>query len=129
MKNYEENGSLVICLEGRIDSTNAQATQEEIVQLLDSRQGEDFLFDAEDLSYISSAGLRVLLSVHNQYKTGLTVRNVSPEIYEILEVTGFSTFLKVKKKPRAISVEGCPVIGKGAIGEVYRLDADTVVKV
>lgn len=44
-------------------------------------------------------------------------------------MTGFSTFLKVKKKPRAISVEGCPVIGKGAIGEVYRLDADTVVKV
>ena len=50
-------------------------------------------------------------------------------MYDILEVTGFSTFLNVSRKPRTISVKGCPLIGKGAIGEVYRLDADTIVKV
>ena len=129
MKSYEENGLLVICLEGRIDSSNAQETQEEINRILTENPGKDLLFDAENLSYISSAGLRILLSVHKTIKPVITLRNVSPEVYDTLEVTGFSTFLNVKKKPRTISVEGCPVIGKGAIGEVFRLDADTIVKV
>ena len=129
MKTREESNLLVICLEGRIDSTNAQETQEEINRILKENTEKDFLFDAENLTYISSAGLRILLSVHKNIKPGVTLRNVSPEVYDTLEVTGFSTFLNVKKKPRSISVEGCPLIGKGAIGEVYRLDADTIVKV
>lgn len=129
MKTREESNLLVICLEGRIDSTNAQETQEEINRILKENTEKDFLFDAENLTYISSAGLRILLSVHKSIKPGVTLRNVSPEVYDTLEVTGFSTFLNVKKKPRSISVEGCPVIGKGAIGIVYRLDADTIVKV
>ena len=129
MKSFEENSLLVICLEGRIDSSNAQEMQEEIDRILMENPGKDFLFDAENLAYISSAGLRILLKVHKNVKSGVTLRNVSPEVYEVLEVTGFTTFLNVKKKPRAISVEGCPVIGKGAVGEVYRLDADTIVKV
>lgn len=129
MNSYEENGRLVICLDGRVDSNNAPETEEEINRLLEGNPGKEFLFDAEGLSYISSAGLRVLLAVRKKTGSGFTVRNVSPEVYDVMEVTGFSTFLKVKKKPRAISVEGCPLIGKGAVGEVYRLDADTIVKV
>ena len=68
MKSYEENGLLVICLEGRIDSSNAQETQEEINRILTENPGKDLLFDAENLSYISSAGLRILLSVHKTSK-------------------------------------------------------------
>ena len=129
MRTYEENGRLVICLAGRIDSGNAPKTEEEVKSILAENQGKEFLFDAEDLSYISSAGLRVLLTVHKKTDGGFTIRNVSPEVYDTLEMTGFSTFLNVKRKPRTISLEGCPMIGKGAIGEVYRLDADTIVKV
>ena len=129
MKSHEENGRLVICLDGRIDSSNAPETEKEINRLLAENRGKEFLFDAEDLSYISSAGLRVLLAVRKKTGGGFTVRNASPEVYDVMEVTGFSTFLNVKKKLRTISVEGCPVIGKGAVGEVYRLDADTIVKV
>lgn len=129
MKSSVENNLLIIRLEGRIDSSNAQETQEEINRILKENPGMDFLFDAENLSYISSAGLRILLSVHKTVKPGFTLRNVSPDIYDLLEMSGFITFLDVKKKPRTISVEGCPLIGKGAIGEVYRLDADTIVKV
>ena len=129
MKSYEEDGRLVICLEGRIDSANAKNMEEEIFRLLAENRGKAFLFDAENLAYISSAGLRVLLVVHKKTGERFTVRNVSPEVYDVMEVTGFSTFLNVKRKPRTISVEGCPEIGKGAIGVVYRLDEDTIVKV
>jgi uncharacterized protein (TIGR02172 family) len=129
MKSSVENNLLIIRLEGRIDSSNAQETQEEINRILKENPGMDFLFDAENLSYISSAGLRILLNIHKTVKPGFTLRNVSPDIYDLLEMSGFITFLDVKKKPRTISVEGCPLIGKGAIGEVYRLDADTIVKV
>ena len=53
---------------------------------------------------------------------------MSPEVYEILEITGFTQILNVVRKPRRISVKGCPVIGRGAVGTVYRLDEDTIVK-
>ena len=129
MKTYEEKGRLVISLEGRIDSSNSKETEAEIKRILEENAGKEFLLDAGDLEHISSAGLRVLLELHKNSGTGITIRNVSMEIYEILDVTGFTTFMKVKKKPRTVSVEGCPVIGKGAVGEVYRLDVDTIVKV
>ena len=59
----------------------------------------------------------------------LEIRNVSPEVYEILEMTGFTELMNVKKRLREVSVDGCPVIGRGYYGTVYRLDADTIVKV
>ena len=113
MKTYEEKGRLVISLEGRIDSSNSKETEAEIKRILEENAGKEFLLDAGDLEHISSAGLRVLLELHKNSGTGITIRNVSMEIYEILDVTGFTTFMKVKKKPRTVSVEGCPVIGKG----------------
>ena len=70
MKSSVENNLLIIRLEGRIDSSNAQETQEEINRILKENPGMDFLFDAENLSYISSAGLRILLSVHKTVKPG-----------------------------------------------------------
>lgn len=129
MKHCTENDSLVIFLEGQIDSSNARAAEEEIGRILGENPGRDIIFDADKLDYISSAGLRVLLAVHKKTENVVLVRNASAAVYEILDVTGFATFMDVKRKPREISVEGCPLIGKGAVGEVYRLDADTIVKV
>jgi hypothetical protein len=57
------------------------------------------------------------------------VREVSPEVYEILDMTGFTVLLDVRKRLRKIDVDGCEVIGRGAYGTVYRIDADTIVKV
>ena len=128
MKTYEDNGYLVICLEGRIDSSNAQETEEEIHRLIAANPGKEFMFDAGELTYISSAGLRIFLRIHQTVRPGVIIRNVTPEVNGILETTGFSTFLDIRKKPRVISLEGCPIIGKGAVSDVYRLDADTVVK-
>ena len=109
-------------IKGKIDSTNAPEFEKEIMAALPTE------IDASGLEYISSAGLRVLLKLTKTVGE-VTLNNVSGEVYEILDVTGFTTILNVKKALREISVEGCELIGEGGNGAVYRLDNDTIVKV
>ena len=124
-----ENSCLVIRLAGRIDSANAAETEKEIWAAIRAHPGLPFLLDAAKLSYLSSAGLRILLALTKETTERLVLRNVSPEVYDILSLTGFTSVLEARRRLREISVEGCPVIGRGAIGTVYLLDADTIVKV
>ena len=70
-------------------------------------------------------GLRVLLKLRQMQKH-LEITDVSPEVYDILEVTGFVELLDVKKKFREVSIENCELIGKGGIGSVYRISEDEI---
>ncbi len=118
---------LTIKLSGRIDSGNAQKTEEDIQEQLEKNSADSINLDAENLDYISSAGLRVILRLKKEYKD-LSIINVNSKVYEILEMTGFTEMMNVKKAYRVVSVEGCEVIGEGANGKVYRIDSDNVVK-
>lgn len=120
---------LTINLSGRIDSNNAEEIESEISSQLAKFSGETPIFDAENLSYISSAGLRILLKFRKMSGGKLDVINASDDVYNIFEVTGFNELFNVRKKLREISVEGCPIIGEGHFSVVYRLDSDTVAKV
>lgn len=119
---------IIIPLKGRIDSNNAASVEEDIFRRLGDDPGISVEIDMTDLEYISSAGLRVLLKV-KKHNNDLTVTNVSSEVYEIFDVTGFSEMMKVEKAYRTISVDGCDVVGVGFNGTVYRIDNDTVIKV
>ncbi len=91
------NGSeLKLGLEGRLDTVTAPELEEQIKSGLDSV--ETLIFDLSNLEYISSAGLRVLLSAQKiMNKQGkMIVKNVSEEVNEILEVTGFLDILTVE---------------------------------
>ena len=90
-------------------------------------EGTEIVFDAKNLEYISSAGLRLLLKVRKMQKE-LLITDVSVEIYEIFKVTGFSEIMNVQKAFREISIENAEVIGKGGHGKVLRLNGDTIVK-
>ena len=129
MRSFTENGTLTLVLEGRIDTTNAPEFEKEALDALAANAGMAVVLDADGLAYISSAGLRVLMKLRKQAGAGLTVRNVSPEVYEIFETTGFTELLEVKKRLREISVEGCELIGSGGYGKVYRIDPETIVKI
>ena len=118
----EKDGIVTIFLEGRIDSGNATQVEKKILGLMDENPGKEISFDAEKLDYISSAGLRVLLKVQKAKAKPVMISNVSGEVYDIFETTGFTQLLNVRKKYRQISVDGCEIIGKGAYGTVYRLD-------
>ncbi|WP_044932688.1 STAS domain-containing protein [Butyrivibrio sp. AC2005] len=88
--------TLVVGLEGRLDTTTAPTLEEELKASLSGV--ENLEFDLAKLEYISSAGLRVLLSSQKTMnKQGkMVVKNVSEEVNEIFEVTGFSDILTIE---------------------------------
>ena len=57
------------------------------------------------------------------------MENVTPEVFDILDMTGFTQLLTVRKALRQVSVEGLTEIGHGQNGHIYRMDPDTIVKV
>lgn len=119
---------LVLELSGRIDSTNALQVEEAVKSACDSNNHENVIVDLENLEYISSAGLRIVLRLRKD-NPELKLINASTEVYEILDMTGFTEMMTVEKAYRRVSVEGCEIIGRGANGMVYRLDPDTIIKV
>ena len=127
--NFKAEGSrITVFFEGHIDSANAPQVEQEVNQAKNSGAFTDATLDCEKLEYISSAGLRIILRLRKDIPT-LRLINVAPEVYEILDTTGFTEMMEVQKAYRVISVDGCEVIGQGANGKVYRIDRDTIVKV
>lgn len=123
------DGSIMtVFLKGHIDSGNAPDVETEIREAISANEVTGIVVDAEELEYISSAGLRIILRLRKEYPD-LAIINVNKDVYEVLEMTGFTEMVNIQKAFRRISVDGCEVIGQGANGKVYRIDADTIVKV
>ena len=120
-------GTNIIKLTGRIDTSNASEWEQKIIQQFSAETVN--AFDASELEYISSAGLRVLMKVRKQAAKEMQIFDVSPEVYDIFDMTGFTELFKVEKRMRELSVDGCEIIGKGFYGTVYRIDPETIVKV
>lgn len=131
MKVTIEDNVMTIFLKGRIDTNNALQTENELFSVVKSAPEavDQFILDSSELEYISSAGLRVLMKMRKNFGENIRVIGVSPEVYDIFDLTGFTEILKVEKRYREISVEGCEVIGTGFYGTVYRVDPETIVKV
>ena len=90
----KNNGILAVALDGRLDTTTAPE--------LDSFLGENYdgtgsiVIDCEKLSYISSAGLRVLLSAQKKTKGAMKLTNVCELVMEVFEMTGFADILEIE---------------------------------
>ena len=123
-----DNNVIKVKLEGRIDSGNSAAVEKEINEAMQGKQPSAVIIDAEDLEYISSAGLRIILRLRKAHPD-LSIINTKSDVYEILEMTGFTEMMKIEKAYRKVSIEGCEEIGRGANGSIYRIDKDNVVKV
>ncbi len=128
MRSDFKEGTLTINLDGRIDSNNAHNVEEEIQAIIDDTRPDYLVLNAAKLEYISSAGLRILLHFKKNYPN-FTITEVSSEVYEILDMTGFTQMITVEKAYRVVDVTGCEEIGRGANGTIYRIDQDNVVKV
>ena len=95
--NKTMNGNaLTIALEGRLDTTTAPELEQALKESLDSAQ--ELIMDFSRLDYISSAGLRVLLSAHKTMRTkgGMKVVNVNEIVKEVFDVTGFADILDIE---------------------------------
>jgi len=123
-----EDGMLIVQIQGKIDSNSAPGFEKELFDVVSKNPDLETVLDAGKLEYISSAGLRVLMKLRKQHDK-LVMINVSRDVYEIMEVTGFTELFTIRKALRELSVEGAELIGKGGNGAVYRLDKETIVKV
>ena len=118
---------LYIAIEGRIDASNAAQAEEKIFAIKNDNPGKHTVIDADNLEYISSAGLRVILRLRKE-EPKLAIINVAPDVYDVFDMTGFTDMVTVEKAYQRMSVEGCEFIAKGANGAVYRYDAETILK-
>ncbi len=90
-----ENTTLNIALEGRLDTVTAPELEAELKASLSGIT--ELNFDFKDLQYISSAGLRVLLSARKTVgnAAAVVIHNASEEVKEVFEITGFSDILTI----------------------------------
>ncbi|MCR5154450.1 MAG: STAS domain-containing protein [Lachnospiraceae bacterium] len=91
-----DGSKLTVSVSGRIDTTTAPLLETELKTSLNDVT--DLVFDLEGLEYISSAGLRVLLSaqkVMNKQGT-MVIHNANEEVYDVFDVTGFVDILTIE---------------------------------
>ena len=122
------DGTLTISFSGHIDVDGAARLQEQALPLVRQTDCDEVAIDCRDITYLSSAGLRLLLNISKQCPQ-IHLIEVTPEVYEVFDMTGLTEILDIRKAYRRVSVEGCPVIGEGANGRVYRLSPETICKV
>lgn len=93
----QENGNqLTVALEGRLDTTTSPELEADLKSSLTGVT--DLTFDFAELKYISSAGLRVLLSTQKimNRQGSMTITHVNETVMEVFEVTGFSDILTIE---------------------------------
>ena len=94
----EQDGNIVAILEGSLDTAVAPDTEKALSPLNDV-EGKDIIIDCTDLEYISSAGLRIFLSIlqNVQEKDGhVYIRNINDNVRAIFAITGFSNIFEFK---------------------------------
>ena len=84
----KNGGEMTVSLNGRLDTVTAPDLETVLSANYDGISS--IVFNCEELSYISSAGLRVLLSAHKRMKGGMKLVSVSELVREVLEMTGFA---------------------------------------
>ena len=92
----QDGDALSVALEGRLDTVTAPQLEGELRSSVDGIK--TLTFDLTDLEYVSSAGLRVLLSAQKvmNRQGDMKVCNVQPEVMESFEVTGFADLLNIE---------------------------------
>ena len=92
-----QGGATVIKISGNLDGNTVNDAQEKIMPLVTSK-GLGLVLDLKDCGYISSAGLRLLLMAAKQLAAqdgALVLSGLSPEVKDVMEMTGFNNFFKM----------------------------------
>ncbi|MBQ6496927.1 MAG: STAS domain-containing protein [Firmicutes bacterium] len=97
IKKEQQENKLTVKVSGRLDTTTAPELESSLQESLDGVQ--DLTLDFSDLEYISSAGLRVLLSTQKKMNTqgNMRLTGVNEVVMEVFELTGFSEILTIEK--------------------------------
>ena len=90
----KKDSELIVALDGRLDTLTAPELESFLVENYEGVAS--LIFDCEKLSYISSAGLRVLLTAHKRMNGAMKLTNVCELVMEVLEMTGFADILVIE---------------------------------
>ena len=90
----KSNGILTVALDGRLDTTTAPELEKFLGENYDGTGS--IVIDCEKLSYISSAGLRVLLAAQKKTKGAMKLIGVCELVMEVFEMTGFADILVIE---------------------------------
>lgn len=90
----KNESTLMLVLDGRLDTVTAPELQAAIDEQIDGVS--NIVMDCKDLAYISSAGLRVLLTARKTIQGDLILNNVAPSVQDVLEITGFVDILTIE---------------------------------
>ena len=96
----KEGGKTIIKTDKRIETMNASQFEKDIESAL-QEQGVDLEMDCTELEYMASSGLRIIQKIMRTVmmkKGQFKLTNVSPEIYKVLAMTGFTKFMTVEQK-------------------------------
>lgn len=128
MKFELKNNIITLFFEGELNSSNSENVELDIEHTLEGKSFSSMILNFSKLVYISSAGLRLVLKLKQKYKD-VKITEVTLEVYDILQMTGFVDILPVSKALKEIDVSNAEVIGTGYFSTVYRVDKDTIIKV
>ena len=84
----KNNGELIVMIDGRLDTVTAPELESFLGKHYEGTTS--LTFDCDKLVYISSAGLRVLLTAHKRMKGAMKLTHVNELVMEVLEMTGFA---------------------------------------
>ena len=125
-----EEDKVSIVMPERINESNAEGFKNQMVSIQRLHSDIKPEVDCTDLKYISSSGLRVLLTAQKKWgKDKITLKNVRKEVNEILEMTGFDDIFHVTRPLKKVELGDCVKIGDGINGTLYRLSKGLMVKV
>ena len=98
IKEITYNGAFAVALSGHITSANAAQIEEALMALIEGRSDKELVLDAEQLEYISSAGLRVILKAQKQMNVqgSMKLIGVNEAIMEVFDITGFADILTIE---------------------------------
>lgn len=93
----KNNNATIFTLKGRLDSNSAPQFEKQLEDFLAS-PGTNLVFDFNNLDYISSAGLRVILNTAKAYKAGpyrFITCAMQDHVQEVFEISGFDSFITI----------------------------------
>lgn len=122
------SGILIITVKGRVDSSTAQQFQQDVNAVLNQQQDDvaELIIDFLQLEFISSMGLRVLLTLRRKYKE-MRIVNCSSAVFNVFKMTGFTSIITIEEYLPQTSLDGLtPIPGQP---DLYSLSAETMIKV
>ncbi len=88
-----QDNACIIALSGWLDTNTAPELEEKLEQIPEGT--DELILDLKELEYTSSAGIRQIVAAHKKMNGKLTLKNVRPEVMDVLNMTGLSKKLNI----------------------------------